>query len=142
VGWLIAERESAELTGDTRAPLPDVLRLVQQDASSFRHRLMMRHSARFGHSEAMLITRQTTPDAASRANPKQFTCKSPQPPAMPIAAWIDPRQEPTTLTKRQPCSANSMEPGVAKSLTRFDGPNSLLVLEALNVFHEFAIKFG
>lgn len=69
---------------------------------------MTPHNVHYGHAHAMRITRQATLDAAFHAHPKRFKSKSPQPPALPTAAWINPpQQESTTLNKPLPCTVNS-----------------------------------
>jgi len=54
---------------------------------------MTPHSVHYGHAAALRVVRQTTLDAAFRANPNRFKNKRPQLPPMPTAAWINPPPE-------------------------------------------------
>jgi putative transposase len=54
---------------------------------------MTPHSVHYGLAAQMRERRQTTLDAAFRANPNRFKSKPPQLPLMPTAAWINPPKE-------------------------------------------------
>ena len=69
---------------------------------------MTPHSMHYGDANAMLATRQAALDGAFLAHPKRFKGKSPHPPELPTAAWINPPpKEPATTEKPQPCTLNS-----------------------------------
>ena len=51
---------------------------------------MTPHSVHYGHAGALRLARQATLNAAFLAHPKRFKNKTPQPPALPTAAWINP----------------------------------------------------
>jgi len=52
-----------------------------------------------GQAKALFKQRADTLDAAFAANPKRFKGKSPQPPKLPIAAWINPPKQELALNK-------------------------------------------
>lgn len=69
---------------------------------------MTPHSVHYGQAQALRRARQDTLDAAFLAHPKRFKSKSPQPPMLPTAAWINPpTKEPAAPQKPQPCTVNS-----------------------------------
>jgi putative transposase len=69
---------------------------------------MTPHSVHCGRAGALRLARQATLDAAFLAHPKRFKNKTPQPPAMPTAAWINPPpKETATPNQPQPCTVNS-----------------------------------
>ena len=53
------------------------------------------------HDQAKILFKQRadTLNAAFAANPKRFKDKSPQPPKLPSAAWINPPKKETELNK-------------------------------------------
>lgn len=58
-------------------------------------------------AKALFKKRTKTLETAFLANPKRFKGKSPQPPKLPIAAWINPpKQEPALKKTLVPCSLN------------------------------------
>ena len=60
-----------------------------------------------GQATALFQQRAETLDAAFAANPKRFKGKCPQPPKLPIAAWINPpKQEPTIKKIYDPSTLN------------------------------------
>ncbi len=69
---------------------------------------MTPHSVHYGQAPALFATRQVTLDAAFAAHPNRFKGKSPQPPALPTAAWINPPIK-ESLAKKQtePSTVNS-----------------------------------
>lgn len=68
---------------------------------------MTPHSVHYGHAKEMHAARQITLDAAFLAHPNRFKSKNPQPPAMPMAAWINPpKKETITAPYQQPCTVN------------------------------------
>ena len=52
-----------------------------------------------GQAKALFKQRADTLDAAFAANPKRFKGNSPQPPKLPIAAWINPPQKEPAIKK-------------------------------------------
>jgi putative transposase len=44
----------------------------------------------YGQADAIHAARQNTLDGAFNRNPERFVRKEPQPPAKPIATWINP----------------------------------------------------
>ena len=69
---------------------------------------MTPHSVHHGHADAMLVNRQATLDAAFLVHPNRFKNRSPQPHALPTAAWINPPpQEKHPANNPQPCTVNS-----------------------------------
>jgi hypothetical protein len=77
----------------------------------------------------MRITRQATLDAAFQAHPKRFKSKSPQPPTLPTAAWINPsQQESTTLKKPRPCT-EIHEAGCSKIIDTFRDRSTLCIAD-------------
>ena len=46
----------------------------------------------YGQAEAVHAARQRTLDHAFNTNPERFVKKPPEPPAKPIAVWINPPQ--------------------------------------------------
>ena len=80
---------------------------------NFEHRhsgigFMTPHSVHYGLAKEMRAARQITLDAAFLAHPNRFKSRNPQPPAMPMAAWINPPQkEIATAFNQQPCTVNS-----------------------------------
>lgn len=63
---------------------------------------MTPHSVHYGNAQNLLITRQATLDDAFKAHPNRFKGKSPQPPALPTAVWINPPPQ----EKNQPSPPN------------------------------------
>jgi len=60
-----------------------------------------------GQAEALFRQRADTLDAAFAANPKRFKGNSPQPPKLPIAAWINPpKKEPAIKKNPDPWTLN------------------------------------
>ncbi len=53
----------------------------------------------YGHAPALFQHRAETLNGAFLANPKRFKGKSPQPPRLPTAAWINPPKQETISTK-------------------------------------------
>ena len=80
---------------------------------------MTPHSVHYGHAAAHALTRQAALDAAFLAIPSASRNGSPQPPALPTAAWINPptKENVTDLTTHA-LHSKFMTPGGAKSLTR------------------------
>lgn len=69
--------------------------------------LMTPAAVHHGQAKALFKERAKTLDAAFLANPKRFKAKSPQPPKLPIAAWINPPKQELTLKKTlDPCTLN------------------------------------
>ena len=55
----------------------------------------------YGQAQEMFTLRAHTLDAAFMANPKRFKGNCPQPPKLPVAAWINPpKKEPTAITRK------------------------------------------
>ena len=112
MGWLIAEREDAEL--------------AQQPVAWYN--TMHRHSGigymtpdnvQHGQAEQLRSVRQAALDDAFRAAPIRFKGRRPEPHALPTAAWINPPPLKTinpaiNTTLRSKFMTN----GGAKSLTR------------------------
>jgi putative transposase len=68
---------------------------------------MTPHSVHYGLAQTLHTTRQATLEAAFAAHPIRFKGKTPQPHAMPAAAWINPPPQETTATQKpQPCTVN------------------------------------
>jgi putative transposase len=62
--------------------------------------LMTPDQVHYGQAEAVHAARQSTLDRAFRSNPERFVKKPPEPPAKPMAVWINPPQrnpEPPSL---------------------------------------------
>ena len=57
--------------------------------------LMTPDQVHYGQADAIYATRQDTLDRAFHANPERFVRGSPQPPAKPTAAWINPPKMPS-----------------------------------------------
>jgi transposase InsO family protein len=55
--------------------------------------LMTPDQVHFGQADAIHAARQDTLNSAFNKNPERFVGKGPQPPAKPIAAWINPPQK-------------------------------------------------
>lgn len=55
--------------------------------------LMTPNQVHYGMANAIHAARQNTLNTAFKRNPQRFVRKEPQPPAMPIAAWINPPQK-------------------------------------------------
>ena len=55
--------------------------------------LMTPDQVHYGQADAIQAARQTTLDGAFTRNPERFVRKEPQPPAKPIATWINPPQK-------------------------------------------------
>jgi transposase InsO family protein/transposase len=92
VGWMVAERETAELAeqliADSTAKeaiAPGTLTLHADCGTS-----MAPESVHVGRAAQIREQRQVTLNAAFRANPSRFKNKRPQPPRLPTAAWINP----------------------------------------------------
>lgn len=66
---------------------------------------MTPNSVHYGQAQALFATRQAAFDAAFAAHPNRFKGKSPQPPALPIAAWINPPTKEATAKKQTEPSA-------------------------------------
>lgn len=56
--------------------------------------LMTPDQVHYGQADAVHAARQQTLDRAFRLNPQRFVRKAPEPPAMPIEAWINPPSKP------------------------------------------------
>jgi putative transposase len=70
--------------------------------------LMTPDTVHYGRSTALTAQRGATLDAAFAANPTRFKGVAPRPPAVPIAAWINPpKKETATPTITPICSLNS-----------------------------------
>lgn len=55
----------------------------------------------YGQAQEMFTLRAHTLDAAFMANPKRFKGNCPQPPKLPVAAWINPpKKEPAAITRK------------------------------------------
>jgi hypothetical protein len=54
---------------------------------------MTPNQVHYGMANAIHAARQNTLNTAFKRNPQRFVRKEPQPPAMPIAAWINPPQK-------------------------------------------------
>ncbi len=55
----------------------------------------------YGQAQEMFTLRAHTLDAAFMANPKRFKGNCPQPPKLPVAAWINPpKKEPTAINRK------------------------------------------
>jgi putative transposase len=61
---------------------------------------MTPRSVHYGQAQELLLTRQTALDAAFLAHPVRFKGKSPRPPKLPTAVWINPpsseKEQPST----------------------------------------------
>ena len=69
---------------------------------------MTPNSVHYGQAQALFATRQVALDAAFAAHPNRFKGKSPQPPALPTAAWINPpTKEATAKNQTEPSTVNS-----------------------------------
>jgi len=69
---------------------------------------MTPHNLHFGHAAAINLTRQSALDRAFLAHPERFRQRRPQPPALPVAAWINPpKKENATGVPTPPCTVNS-----------------------------------
>jgi putative transposase len=55
--------------------------------------LMTPDQVHYGQADAIHAARQTTLDDAFTRNPERFVGKEPQPPAKPVATWINPPQK-------------------------------------------------
>ena len=53
-----------------------------------------------GQAQALFRQRVKTLDAAFAANPIRFKRNCPQPPKLPVAAWINPPKKEITLNKK------------------------------------------
>ena len=53
-----------------------------------------------GQAQALFVQRAKTLDAAFAANPIRFKRNCPQPPKLPVAAWINPPKKETDLSKK------------------------------------------
>ena len=53
-----------------------------------------------GQAQALFVQRAKTLDAAFAANPIRFKRNCPQPPKLPVAAWINPPKKETDLNKK------------------------------------------
>jgi len=51
---------------------------------------MTPEAVHYGQAKAMLVQRAETLNAAFQANPMRFKGNAPQPPKLPVAAWINP----------------------------------------------------
>ena len=51
----------------------------------------------YGHAEAVRAQRGAVLAAAYAAHPERFVRQAPQPPALPVAVWINPPEPSTTL---------------------------------------------
>jgi len=60
---------------------------------------MTPESVHYGRAQALFQERAKTLNVAFLANPKRFKGNAPQPPKLPIAAWINPPKQETTPTK-------------------------------------------
>jgi len=63
---------------------------------------MTPEAVHYGQAKALLRQRAETSNAAFLANPKRFKGNAPQPPKLPVAAWINPpakNQIPATITE-------------------------------------------
>ena len=60
---------------------------------------MTPEAVHYGHAETFFRQRAATLDAAFLANPKRFKGNAPQPPELPIAAWINPPKKETANKK-------------------------------------------
>jgi putative transposase len=70
--------------------------------------LMSPDTLHYGRSAALTAQRGITLDAAFAAHPARFKGVAPRPPAVPLAAWINPpKKETTTPTVTPICSLNS-----------------------------------
>ncbi len=58
--------------------------------------LMTPEAVHYGHAEQIQVQRQETLLQAYAAHPERFVKKLPEPPTLPIAAWINPPREKTT----------------------------------------------
>jgi putative transposase len=76
--------------------------------------LMAPDQVHYGQADQIHAARQITLDGAFSRNPERFVRKEPEPPARPIATWINP-------PSRQPAvQAQIQNRAVSKSLTRAD----------------------
>jgi putative transposase len=72
-----------------------------------------------GTAAALTAQRAMTLDAAFAAHPIRFKGRAAKPPALPIAAWINPPKKGVVTSPNHTHSlANLQTPGVPKSLTR------------------------
>jgi putative transposase len=70
--------------------------------------LMPPDTVHYGRSAALTAQRRVALDAAFAAHPARFKGLAPRPPAVPLAAWINPpKKETTTSTITPICSLNS-----------------------------------
>lgn len=56
--------------------------------------LMTPDQVHYGQADAVLAARQAALDDAFRQNPERFVRKQPEPPAKPVAVWINPPAKP------------------------------------------------
>jgi hypothetical protein len=71
-----------------------------------------------GQAQALFKQRADTLDAAFAAHPKRFKRNCPQPPKLPVAAWINPPKKESDLSKKTTrLHTKLMYSGVSKSLT-------------------------
>jgi transposase InsO family protein len=59
--------------------------------------LMTPDQVHYGQTDAIHAARQNTLDGAFNRNPERFVRKEPQPPAKPIATWINPPPKPLNI---------------------------------------------
>ena len=78
--------------------------------TSHRHSgigFMTPEAVHHNQAEALFKQRANTLDAAFLANPKRFKGRNPQPPKLPIAAWINPPKPENAIKKTlDPCTLN------------------------------------
>ncbi len=71
--------------------------------------LMTPETVHYGRAAELTRERSITLDAAFLANPNRFKGVAPQPPKLPVAAWINPptKKEPEPIKQIDACSLNS-----------------------------------
>ena len=75
--------------------------------------LMTPHAVHNGTAQALWAQRAQVLREAYETNPVRFKGRTPQPPALPTAAWINPPKESTPPSKTDPCYCNIQQPGVS-----------------------------
>lgn len=82
---------------DARAFCRDFFTWYNRDHHHAGIGLMTPDQVHYGQADAVHAARQETLDRAFRLNPQRFVRKTPEPPAKPIEAWINPPRKPESI---------------------------------------------